>query len=679
MQSFKLGGLKRRCLAAASLAVFGAIICPAQVVQQAVLSQSAYRALGQPDLRQNGVNMVAAGTLAGPQALALDSAGHLYVADTFNHRVQAWANAGAFQTGAPADLILGQPTPQHSNQLGIGVKGFSYPFDLAVNPTTMDLYVADYGDNRVLRFPKPFANPTRVEPDAVYGQPDFNTRTPDSSGVTARTMRGPRGVAFDGQGNLWVADAGNNRVLRFPAGVLNNSNPSADLVLGQPDFLSAGANRGGAISAAGFNMAAVPQLVPPVGLAFDAQNNLYVADFQNTRVLKFPAPLTSASVATIVYGQTTFTARGVPQVPTASSLDGPAGVAVDASGNLFVAIPLDNRILMFAAGAASGDKAKQVFGQPDFATSTVNTGSFPQASATSLNGAGDVKVDAQGNVYAADSGNNRLLSFPAGSKSAGRVLGQNNFATNGPNQIKPGSINAPYKIAEDYSHSPFALYVSDTNNNRVLVWRDGAHFLTGASADLIIGQPDFTTAVPNVDSGGKNTPTATSLSAPRGIAVASDGTLYVADSGNHRVLRYPRPVDQSGRIAPDAVLGQADFTSAASAAVSAASLRNPAGVAIGPNGNILIADSGNNRVLEFPAGASTGASAVRVYGQPSFNSSALPGTVSAQTLVSPQGLVVDAAYNLYICDSGANRVVVYPGINNAPPVGLAASIVIGQA
>lgn len=656
-----------------------AAACSAQSSQPAVLSPSAYRALGQPDLHQNGVNMVASGTLSSPQAVAIDSQGHLYVADSLNNRVQAWPSTTSFQNGAPADLILGQPTAQNSNQMGIGSKGFSFPYGLAVDPATGNLYVADYANSRILRFPKPFANSANVEPDAVYGQPDFATRAPNSSGITDHTLRGPRGVAFDNQGNLWVADAGNNRVLRFPSAVLNTTNPSADLVIGQPDFASANPNAGGAVSASGFNMTALAQLVPPVGLAFDAQNNLYVADFQNTRVLKFSAPLSSKSVASVVYGQQKFTTRGVPQIPTASSLNGPAGISADAAGNLYVAIPLDNRVLMFAAGAASGDAAKQVFGQPDFATTTANTGAFPQASANSLFGVSDVKVDAQGNVFVADTANNRVLSYSPGSTVAARVLGQAAFTGNGPNQIKPGSINSPYKIAIDYSHSPFALYVSDTNNNRVLVWKDSAHFRTGDPADLVIGQPNLTTAVPNVDSGGKNAPSATGLAAPRGIALASDGTLYVADSGNHRVLRYPRPVDQAGRIAPDAVFGQPDFTTAASAVVSAASLNTPSGVAIGPDGDIFVADSGNNRIVEYAAGSSTNASAVRVYGQATFTSGAPPSTPSAQTLFAPQGLSVDAAFNVYAADSGTNRIVIYPNTNHAPATGLAASIVIGQA
>ena len=641
-----------------------------QASDQARLSLSAYRALGQMDLRANGVNMVDGTALSSPIGIAVDSQGHLYVADTSNHRVQAWTSASAFQNGEPAALTLGQATARNSNQLGIGVKGFSFPWSVAVDPATGNLYVADLNNNRVLRFPKPFSNPARVEPDAVFGESDFNIRTANTGGISDHALNAPRAVAFDSHSNLWVADTGNNRILRFPAAVLNDQNPAADLVLGQPDFHSANANGGKDVSATAFNT--------PTALAFDAQDNLYVSDFVNARVLKFPAPVISTSAATVAYGQQKLTTGGVPQLPTEFSMAGPQGVAVDKAGALYVAVPADNRVLVFAPGAASGDKAKSVLGQPDFATVTANTGSFPQASATSLAAPSAVAVDSNGDVLVADTANNRVLSFPAGSKSATRVLGQSTSTGNSPNQVKPGSINAPYKIAVDYSHTPFALYVSDTNNHRILIWKDSAHFHTGDPADLVIGQPNLLTALPNADAGGSSKPSRTSLAGPRGIAVAPDGTLYVADSGNNRVLRYPRPVDQSGPITPDVVLGQTDFTSAASAALNAASMKAPSGVALGPNGNIFVSDTGNNRVLEFAAGVATAAGAIRVYGQTGFTTAAAANPPSAQTLSSPQGLAVDPAYNLYVADSGTNRVLIYPNTNAAPPAGLPASIVFGQ-
>ena len=638
----------------------------------AVLSLSAYRALGQPDLRQNAINIVGAAALNSPQSVAVDGSGHLYVADTLNHRVLGWDNVASFQNGAPATLVLGQQNFQQTVPNGIGSKGLNAPGGLTVDPITGNLYVADVGNNRVVRFPHPFTTPSNMDPDAVYGQPNFTKRGANTGGISNKTMNIPRSVACDSHGDLWVADTGNNRLLRFPATVLSTSDPAADVILGQSNATSGKANGGGTVlSASGF--------ADPWGLAFDSKDNLYVADYLNVRVLEFAAPVTAASVAANVFGQASFKTRVLPPTPTASSLQGPTGVAVDAAGDLYVAVPADNRVLVFPAGSVTGAAATGVIGQPGFTTNTINAGAFPEASASSLAFVAGIALDSQGDLLASDPGNNRVLFFPAKATTATRVLGQAGFSGTGPNQIKAGSINSAYKIAIDYSQAPFALYVSDTNNNRVLIWKDAAHFHSGDPADLVIGQPGLSTAVANIDGGANRTPSSTGLFAPNGIALGANGDLFVADSGNNRVLHFPRPVEQSGRITPDVVLGQSDFTSRDISTADASSFKTPTGLAIGPNGNLFVADSGNNRVLEFASGATTGASALRVYGQTSFTASAVPSSVSAETLNAPQGLTVDKSYNLYVADAGANRVVVYPNTSSASQAGLPASLVLGQA
>lgn len=657
---------RRACLTAA----LAALPCLAQ----APLATSAYRALGQTDFRQNGVNRVFGMELHAPQGLALDEREgrvRLYVADTRNNRVLGWADARSFQSGEPAALVLGQPSGQHSAPMGIGARGLNAPMGLAVDARTGHLYVADTGNHRVLRFPSPFANPTRIEPDAVYGQSGFTARTPNPNGVTRNSMNAPRALAFDPLGNLWVADSGNNRVLRFPSGSLENANPDADLVVGQPDFNTAQANRGG-------NQAGPTGFDTPAGLAFDAQGNLYVSDRNNSRVLKFNAPFAPNASAAAVIGQPDFTTRAAPGEPGGATLAGPAGLAVDSSGKLYVADPNDNRAMIFPANSSGMSSASELLGQLSFTSVAPNADAFPQASASSFFGVTDVKVDSEGNIYVADTGNNRVLAFPPNSRSAARVWGQIDFSSNGANQIKAGSISAPFEVAIDYSRAPYALYASDTGNHRVLVWKDAVRFRSGDPADMAIGQPDLRTGVPNGDTRNSQRPSATSLSSPKGVAVDRSGNLYVVDSGNHRVLRYPRPVDQTGRVTPDAVLGQPDFNSANSAAVGAATLRSPTAVALSPDGNVFVSDTGNNRVLEFAAGAGSGAAAIRVYGQPQFNSAVTPASASAQTLSAPTGIFVDAGFNLYVADTGAHRVLIFPNTQTAPPAGAVAAYVIGQ-
>jgi sugar lactone lactonase YvrE len=337
------------------------------------VSPTAYRVLGQSDLRRNGVNGVQGVELNNPLGIALDQRSgrtRLYIADSSNSRVLAWPDVGAYQMGDPPALILAQRGPEYSIPLGIGAKGLNAPIGMAVDPTNGDLYVADTGNNRVVRFLAPFENPGRIEPDAVYGQASFNTRT--AGAPTNSSLNQPRGLAFDSAGNLWVADTGNHRVLRFAAVSLNNTAPvAADKVVGQRDFVSGAVNSGANTSASGFDT--------PIGLAFDPQGNLYVSDFRNARVLRFAASPESgaAAAATALWGQANFSARGAPAQASGSFIAGPQGIAVDSNGNLYVSDVGYNRVLAFPLSGGLGAPARIVLGQPDFTTSSVNTGSAP--------------------------------------------------------------------------------------------------------------------------------------------------------------------------------------------------------------------------------------------------------------------------------------------------------------
>lgn len=636
---------------------------------EAQVSQTAYRALGQPDLSRNGLNRVEGVEMYAPRGVFVDTRGaewRVYVSDTLNHRVLGWRNARAYQSGDPPEVILGQSSAKSSGPLNIGTKGFNQPTGLAVDPATGDLLVADTGNNRILRFTDPFADTTGVEPVAVYGQADFNGRGP---GLGRASLNQPLGVAFDTAGNLWVADTGNHRVLRINANTLNNTNPGADVVVGQADFDSGHANRGaGNPSGSSFDT--------PTGVTFDPQGNLFVSDGNNLRVLRFTAPVLNNASAAAVFGQPGPTVKVAGQGPNLA-IGGPAGLAADTS-TLYVSVPRENRVMIFDSGALTGAAGRDVIGQPDLNSTSANNGSFPRAAARTLSGASDVKVDGDGTVYIADSFNHRVVSFPRSSKSAFKLWGQADFSANSPNQLKATSLSTSYKIVVDYTRSPFALFVSDTSNHRVLGWRDATAFRTGDPADIVIGQPDLSTGQANIDTRGTRAPSATSLNAPKGLAVDVGGNLWIADSLNNRVLRFPRPFDQNGRPGPDLVLGQADFQSANSAGVSALSLREPAGVAIGPDGDIFVADSGNNRVLQFPPNVASRGSAIRVLGQPNFSAAAPLTPASAQTLRTPQGLYVDAASSLYVADTGNNRVLIYPNIRDAALAGLGATLVVGQ-
>jgi len=117
--------------------------------------------------------------------------------------------------------------------------------------------------------------------DRVFGQPDFMHGTQNTGGISDHSLSTPAGVALDAQDDVYIADAGNSRVLEFDAPLTNNT--SADRVFGQADFMHNLANQGGPVGA--------QTLSNPGGVAIDPQGNLYVADTFNNRVLEYDLPV----------------------------------------------------------------------------------------------------------------------------------------------------------------------------------------------------------------------------------------------------------------------------------------------------------------------------------------------------------------------------------------------------
>ncbi len=142
--------------------------------------------------------------------------------------------------------------------------------------------------------------------------------------------------------------------------------------------------------------------------------------------------------------------------------------------------------------------ANHVFGQGGSFTSTTcnyDTGILTTASANDLclNSNAGVAADAPGNLYVADSANNRVLEYntPLTNTTADLVLGQQDFSHNGPNLIDGRGMDSPESVAIDTSMVPNRLYVSDGSNNRVLGYKNVKTFVNGGAADLVIGQPGF--------------------------------------------------------------------------------------------------------------------------------------------------------------------------------------------
>ena len=238
--------------------------------------------------------------------------------------------------------------------------------------TSGNLFVADNQNNRVLEYNAPLTTDTSA--DRVFGQAgSFTTNTCNNGGVSAGSLCAPSRAALDASGNLFVSDTSNHRHLEYNTPLATDT--VADRVFGQGgSFTTATCNNGG-ISAS--------SLCYPSGVAVDASGNLFLADstsvgpsvFGNNRVLEYDLPLTTDTVADRVFGQgggfstNTCNNGGI----SAASLCGPDGVALDASGNLFVTDHNNHRVLEFDAPLAAPTPTASTTATPTATTTATAT------------------------------------------------------------------------------------------------------------------------------------------------------------------------------------------------------------------------------------------------------------------------------------------------------------------
>lgn len=578
-----------------------------------------------------------AASLSDAEGVAVDSAGNVFIADANDHRIRKIATDGTIST------IAGDGFPGFTGDGGPGSAArLNTPYGIAVD-SAGNLYIADLGNNRVRKV-------------AVDG--------------TITTVNGtdkflaPRNVALDAAGNLYVSEFGGHRVRRVGAGGTITTIAGT----GTAGF----SGDGGAATAAELNY--------PAGLAFDSAGNLYIADSSNNRVRE----VVVAGAITTVLG------TGAAGATLPNQLNVPTGVAIDVAGNLDVADSGNQRIQQLSPSGAiqtlpgagrdvaadsKGDLfiagGSQVFElSPSLKLSTIagggsygHGGDGGPATSARLNGPVAIAFDASGDLYIADQKNSRVRMVDA-SGTITTVAGDGTFASG------PGELSAPAGVAVNNSG---LVYIAGQNNDRIVALVSPGNLVTVAGTAIPgfngDGLPATSTQLFSpgsmafgptgtlyfADKGNQRlrellsdqTISTVEQMAARGVAVDSFGEIYVADAALHEILR----IDRAGHLDVIAGTGTPGFAGDSGPAL-AAELSSPGGVAVDGQGNVYIADTGNNRIRVItPDGtihtiAGTGAADFDGDGGPALSA----------VLNAPTALLVDTAGNVWFADTGNNRV-----------------------
>ncbi|MDX1978681.1 MAG: hypothetical protein SFV51_00330 [Bryobacteraceae bacterium] len=597
------------------------------------------------------------------RGLAVDLAGNIYVSESSRHRVIRITPAGITLT------VAGTGTPGFSGDNGPAAAAqLNFPYGLATD-TQGNVYVADLGNARI----RQISTDGRIRTIAGGGVSLVTT-----AGATALSvaLRAPRNVAVDTAGNVFVSDFEDQRVLRVG-------------VDGRMTIV-AGTGLAGAAAESASVLTAVFRY--PAGLFVDAGGTLYVGDSANHVIRRI-----SGSMVTTIR-----------VTPTESYVNLPTGVAMDASGNLYVAssgleqlvrvtpagVPTVllaggvREVAIGAAGTLYCATATQVRRMDAAGQWTVTTASAAVASQLPLTAPVDVQAEAQGGVVVADNLSNRVVRISAaGVSSLVAGSGEGGFSgDNGP--ALSARLNNPQGVAAGANG---VLYISDTLNHRVrrvdaagnigtvagtgmagqtADTRPGVQAAINAPTGIVVnasGDVYFADTlnhmVRRLNSAGMLMPVAgngqpgfrgdlaaalsAQLNTPRGLAVASDGSLYVADSGNQRV----RKITPQGLILTVAGTGTAGYSGDGGAATDAR-LNMPSGVSVDASGALYIADTGNQRVRRVtPDGL---ISTVAGSGTKGFSGDG--GPASAANLDSPSAVSAGSTGAVYVADRGNQRI-----------------------
>ncbi|MDR3694791.1 hypothetical protein [Mucilaginibacter sp.] len=563
-----------------------------------------------------------------PSSIVFDTNGDLIVADRVNFRIRRVTMAGVVTT------IAGSGTEAHIDGTGsaasfdyvsgiaIDKKGYIYVSDgwmiRKIDPTGVVTSIAGssqpgYADGKGSS--ARFINMAGLAVDAqdnIYVAERLNSRirkiTPDG---TVSTFAGtstlgfvngpgksaefgyPTDIVTDANGNLFVDDQGNNVIRKITAnGVVSTFAGSG--VSGQAD---------GNLTTATFDF--------PMGICLDGNGNFYLGNEYDVNSTTYSVTIRKISVNGLV--STFFGGNSIVNgAGTQATFNHPTGLALDGSGNLFVAdaqnnvvrkITSDGVVSTFAGNGALG----AVDGSPQNASFNNPTG---------------ISVDAAGNVYVADFGNNQLrIITPGGHVSSISLIVTDNGAS--------GPLNNPTGVAV----VPNGKIIYYTNTQ----WNSICRIEAGITSTFSVGN----------NSGLTN---GMFFSFPYALTTTADGTVYVADTHNHRICK----INATGTeylVAGSATAGNSPQSGNSDGAGTVASFNKPAGIAVDAQGNLYIADSGNNLIRRITQGgvvttiAGSGALGIT------------DGKGQAASFNNPTGIAVNAAGNtIYVADAGSSLI-----------------------
>jgi len=468
--------------------------------------------------------------LNGPAGIALDSFGNLYIADTDNHVIREVFPDGTIITLAGTGIQGysgdgGQPTSAQLNS----------PVSVAIDASGA-LYIADTGNQRI----------REVAGGAIFTLAGNGTvgYAGDGGFAAGAELWLPRGVAVDASGNVYIADTSNNRVRRVSGGVITS-------VAGNGTAGYSG--DGGAATSA--------QLNGPTSVAIDSSGNLYIVDGDNDVVR-----IVSAGTISTFAGVRRSNRPRVGELADNAFLGLPSSTALDSSGNLYIADTVHNRILKVADGNVATVAGTGFAGY---------SGDGLAATDGELNGPTGVAVDSSDNLYIADRRNNRVRMVSGGIISTLAGDGTRGFSgDNGP--ASKAALWNPYAVAV---HGD-ALYISDSGNSRV-------RQVSGGMISTFAG------AGKSGDSGDGGKATDAELGSPTGLAVDLSGNVYIADTAAHRIRMVG-----NGIISTLAGTGVRGYSGDGDQARDA-QLDSPTGVAVDSDGTVYIADTNNSRIRQL--------------------------------------------------------------------------------